>query len=110
MERRRALVSVPAAAYAAVFVAAKGASVAAGSDVDGKVLFWNDDPAFNRVVDRLRQTPPETRVYSSCGATSTRAPIGCLPDESTSTRGSTGSSASTTRAKRSRRRPRLPAP
>ena len=64
MERRRALVSIPAAAYAAVFVAAKGASVAAGSDIDGKVLFWNDDPAFNRVVDRLRQTPPETRVYS----------------------------------------------
>jgi hypothetical protein len=64
MERRRALASVPAAAYAAVFVAAKGASVAAGSEVDGKVLFWNDDPAFNRVVDRLRQTPPEMRVYS----------------------------------------------
>ncbi|HEY2798179.1 MAG TPA: hypothetical protein VGK26_09850 [Thermoanaerobaculia bacterium] len=64
MERRRFLVSVPAAAYAAVFVAARGAGIAAGSELDGKVLFWNDDPAFNRVVDRLRETPPETRVYS----------------------------------------------
>src|SRR5262249_29956347 len=64
MERRQVLVSVAAAAYAAFFVVAKGASVAAGSDVDGKVLFWDDDPAFNRVVDRLRETPPETRVYS----------------------------------------------
>src|SRR5262249_29767153 len=64
MERRRALVRMPAAGYATVFVAAKGAAIAAGSDADGKVLFWNDDPAFNTVVDRLRALPPDTRVYS----------------------------------------------
>lgn len=64
MQRRRALVSVPAIAYAAVFVAARGAAIAAGEDTDGKVLFWDDDPAFNTVVERLRAMPANTRVYS----------------------------------------------
>src|SRR5262249_17498198 len=64
MERRRALVRVPAAVYAAVFVAAKGAAIAAGSDADGKVLFWNDDPAFNSVVERPRPLPPGNPVHS----------------------------------------------
>jgi hypothetical protein len=64
MARGRRLVSAAAAAYVGVFVIAKGAAVAAGSDADGKVLFWNDDPAFNTVVENLRALPPETRVYS----------------------------------------------
>ncbi len=64
MERRSRFVSTAAIAYAAVYVVSKGAVVAAGSDADGKVLFWNDDPAFDAVVERLRALPPETRVYS----------------------------------------------
>lgn len=64
MGRTRRAVAVPAIAYAAVFVLSRAAVVAAGSESDGKVLFWDDDPAFNAVVDRLSALPARTRVHS----------------------------------------------
>ena len=34
------------------------AIVAIGETWDGRIEFWNDDPAFNRLVDRVRSMPP----------------------------------------------------
>jgi hypothetical protein len=64
MERRPRMLSLATKAFVAVFAFSRGAMVAAGGDFDGKVLFWNEDPAFNAVIERLRALPPETRVYS----------------------------------------------
>ncbi len=34
------------------------AIVAIGETWDGRIEYWNDDPAFNRLVDRVREMPP----------------------------------------------------
>ena len=52
------------AAYLLAFSLSDAAMLATSSRVDGTILFWNDDPDFNAVVDRLRRFPPDTRVHS----------------------------------------------
>jgi len=34
----------------------------ASERLDGRVVFWNDDPTVNRLVERLKELPPETRL------------------------------------------------
>ncbi|HTR03214.1 MAG TPA: hypothetical protein VMN82_08465 [Thermoanaerobaculia bacterium] len=65
MERRPRWLSRVAIAFVATLTLSRGAMVVAGADFDGRVLFWNDEPAFNALIDRLRRLPPDTRVYSS---------------------------------------------
>jgi len=56
--------SAATAAFLLVFTLSRSAVLAAGEEFDGRVLFWNDDPGLNAVVERLRQLPPEVRVHS----------------------------------------------
>ncbi|HSS43939.1 MAG TPA: hypothetical protein VLO07_01260 [Thermoanaerobaculia bacterium] len=53
-----------ATAFVALFAASRAATIAAGGDFDGKVLFWNDEPAFDELIGRLRKLPPGSKVYS----------------------------------------------
>ncbi len=55
---------VPVAAFLLLFTASRGVVLAAGETFDGRVLFWNEDPDFNAVVERLRRMPADTRVHS----------------------------------------------
>ena len=63
-DRRPAAVGRLAAAFGVALVVSRGAVVAMGSSFDGRVLFWNDDPAFDVLIVRLRRLPPSTPVYS----------------------------------------------
>jgi len=56
------------AAFLLVFTLSRGIVAAADATFDGTVLFWNDDPDLNAVVERLRRSPPETRVHSELWA------------------------------------------
>jgi hypothetical protein len=42
----------------------RGAVVLAGQSWDSKVVFWNDDPAFNRLVDRLGTFPRDSPLWA----------------------------------------------
>jgi hypothetical protein len=53
--RRRAVWAV---AFVATVAVSRAAVLAAGGTFDGKILFWNDEPAFNVLVGRLRAMPP----------------------------------------------------
>ena len=64
LEEAPARASRLAALGLAVWTASRGTSVAAGAQFDGKVLFWNDDPVVNRLVDRLGDYPPGAPVHS----------------------------------------------
>ncbi len=64
MRRRPPLLAGAAAAFVAVTAVSRGIVVAAGNEFDGKVLFWNDDPALEPVIARLRRCPRETPLYS----------------------------------------------
>ncbi len=68
MERPPRRLSRVAIAFVATLTLSRGAMVAAGADFDGRVLFWNDEPAFNALIDRLRKLPVDTRVYSELWA------------------------------------------
>lgn len=41
-----------------------GAIVLAGEPLNGRVLFWNHDDAFNELVQRVRRLPPSTPLES----------------------------------------------
>jgi hypothetical protein len=47
-----------ALACSALIVVSVGVRCAATFEWDGKITYWNEDPAFNRLVDRLRSMPP----------------------------------------------------
>lgn len=67
MRRRTRLFRfLPAAAFAfaATFVAARGAILFLGREFDGKVIFWNEEPAFNALIARLRRLPSGTPLHS----------------------------------------------
>lgn len=51
-------------AFVITFVGARALVLANGNDFDGKILFWNAEPAFDRLVARLRSFPPDARVHS----------------------------------------------
>jgi len=64
VQRRPLVVSRLATAFVVAMAVSRGAVVAMGDSFDGKVLFWNEDPAFNALISRLRRMPKTTRVYS----------------------------------------------
>lgn len=48
----------------ATLVLIHAAVLAAGEPFDGRVLFWNESPAFEKLVERLRRFPPGTPLYA----------------------------------------------
>jgi hypothetical protein len=52
------------AAFLFVYTVSRGIVLSAGETFDGRVLFWNDDPDFNAVIEKLRRLPAGTRVHS----------------------------------------------
>jgi hypothetical protein len=64
MNRPSRTLSRLAVACVAAIAISRAAIVAFGHEFDGRVLFWNDDPAFNALIDRLRQMPRDTPLYS----------------------------------------------
>ena len=51
-------------AFLLLYTVSRGIVLAAGETFDGRVLFWNDDPDFNAVIERLRRLPETARVHS----------------------------------------------
>jgi hypothetical protein len=51
-------------AFLLLYTVSRGIVLAAGESFDGRVLFWNDDPDFNAVIERLRRRPETARVHS----------------------------------------------
>lgn len=47
-----------------VFTLSRASILVAGAPLDGRVLFWNEDPDFNAVIERLRRFPEDSRVHS----------------------------------------------
>ena len=64
MSRSPRFLSTAAAAFAATLAVSRGAVLAEGARFDGKVLFWNDEPAFESLVARLRALPRDTPLHS----------------------------------------------
>lgn len=64
MNRRPRALARAAAACVAALALSRGAILALGADWDGRVLFWNDDPALNAVIERLRGLPKTTPLFS----------------------------------------------
>ena len=64
MRRRPVLLARAAVAFVAVMALSRSAVVIAGNEFDGKLLFWNDDPALERVVERVHELPRDTPVFS----------------------------------------------
>lgn len=64
MDRRPRALARAAAASVAAMALSRGAILALGADWDGRVLFWDDDPALNTVIERLRTLPKTTPLYS----------------------------------------------
>jgi len=64
MDRRPRALSRAATACVAALALSRGAILALGADWDGRVLFWDDDPALNAVILRLRTLPRSTPLYS----------------------------------------------
>ncbi|MDQ2980169.1 MAG: hypothetical protein M3R62_13210, partial [Acidobacteriota bacterium] len=64
MSRRHGGLLRAATAFVSVFAVSRGAILGAGGDFDGKVTFWNEEPAFERLIQRLRALPPDARIYS----------------------------------------------
>jgi len=50
--------------YLATWTLSRAAILAGGASFDARVLFWNEDPAFNAVIARLEKFPPDARVHS----------------------------------------------
>ena len=64
MDRRPRALGRAATACVAALALSRGAILALGADWDGRVLFWDDDPALNAVIERLRKLPKTTPLYS----------------------------------------------
>lgn len=66
LRRRPPLPLFRLAAYGFIvtFVVMRGVVLGSGRDFDGKVLFWNQEPALDALAARLRRFPPNTPLYS----------------------------------------------
>ncbi len=62
--RRPRLLSLAATAVVLALTVSRATVVAAGARFDGRVLFWNDEPAFNALVEKLRALPRDTPLHS----------------------------------------------
>jgi hypothetical protein len=51
-------------AFVTTLTVSLGTIVAAGERFDGKVVFWNDEPALDRLAEALRRLPPGTPLHS----------------------------------------------
>src|SRR5262249_58884913 len=58
MNRPPRRLAVWARAFAATVLLSRATVLAVGGTFDGRALFWNEEPAFNALVDRLRVMPP----------------------------------------------------
>lgn len=56
LARKGRMIRLASAGLVSTLVLSHGAILAAGESFDGRVTFWNEEPAFNRLVDRLRKT------------------------------------------------------
>lgn len=50
--------------YVAALVIPLGLVFVAGESFSRRVLFWNDDPVFNRLIAYLQELPPATPLYA----------------------------------------------
>ena len=66
LRRRPPIPAFRPAAYGFVvtLVVARGVVLGSGQHFDGKVLFWNEEPALDALAARLRRFPPDTPLYS----------------------------------------------
>ena len=64
MARRPRKLARVATAIVVALAFSRGAILALGGDWDGKVSFWDEDPALNVVIERLRKMPRTTPLYS----------------------------------------------
>ncbi len=47
-----------------VFTVSRATILVVGTPLNGRVLFWNEDPDFNALIERLRSFPQDARVHS----------------------------------------------
>jgi hypothetical protein len=81
MRRAPRRLAAGAGLFAATMAVSRGAVLAAGGTFDGRVLFWNDEPAFNALVERLRAMPPgpvHSELWSNVLPRAGRLPPGNL--------------------------------
>lgn len=64
MRRRRRWLQPAAVAFVATLTLSRGLALWTGEERDGKVRFWNDEPALNALIARLRLLPGETQLHS----------------------------------------------
>jgi hypothetical protein len=64
LRREGARLRAVAFAFVITLAVSQGAIVAAGERFDGKVVFWNDEPALDRLAEALRRLPPGTPLHS----------------------------------------------
>jgi hypothetical protein len=60
----RPLLRAGAYGLVTMFTLARGAILGSGGEFDGKVLFWDHEPALDKLADRLRQFPRDTPLHS----------------------------------------------
>jgi hypothetical protein len=64
MSRQPLLLRRAAIAFVTTVALSRGVVLAAGGQFDGKLTYWNDEPALDELVARLRRFPPETPLDS----------------------------------------------
>lgn len=47
-----------------VFTTSRAAILVMDAPLDGRIRFWNEDPDFNALIERLRRFPADSRVHS----------------------------------------------
>ena len=81
MSRSPRRLAVWARAFVATVLLSRAAVLAIGGSFDGRVLFWNEEPAFNALVDRLRTMPAgpvHSKLWGNVLARAGRLPPGRL--------------------------------
>src|SRR5512143_62772 len=61
----RGILRAGAFALVAAFALSRAAILASGGEFDGKVLFWNHEPALDALAARLRELPRDTPLHST---------------------------------------------
>jgi hypothetical protein len=64
MRRGPPRLSRAAILFVATFTLARGVLLMSWATLDGRILFWNDEPAFNSLIEELRRFPKTTVVHS----------------------------------------------
>jgi hypothetical protein len=61
----RPLLRAGAYGLVAMFTLSRAAILGSSGEFDGKVLFWNHEPALDGLAARLRELPPDTPLHST---------------------------------------------